>query len=80
MGADGCFITIEDDGRGRYPIDSTRKSSTTVMNDLILLFNTYNKEPITVKYDDYIFQTNDQEKFGTRVSIFIPKNFNYEFS
>jgi len=80
MGEGGCFITIEDDGRGRYRIDSTRKSSTTVMNDLILLFNTYNKEPITVKYDDYIFQTNDQERFGTRVSIFIPKNFNYEFS
>jgi LytS/YehU family sensor histidine kinase len=71
-------IVIEDDGRGRTikkDRNLERKSSTAVMNDLITIFNSYNHESISMSYDDLIFDN----KYGTRVTIIIPKNFNYEF-
>jgi len=71
-------ITIEDDGRGRTnisPDDDGRKGSTQVMNDLIAILNSYNKSKITVLYDDHIID----RKYGTRVNITLPKNFNYAF-
>ncbi len=71
-------ITIEDDGRGRTnisPNDDGRKGSTQVMNDLIAILNSYNKSKITVLYDDHIID----KKYGTRVKITLPKNFNYAF-
>jgi hypothetical protein len=82
--ASGIRITIEDDGRGRPPdaVDepASRKGSTAVMNDLVRLFNSYNREPIDVRYDDHIFQDEHAVTYGTRVSIFIPKNYHYELS
>jgi hypothetical protein len=98
MGADGCHITIEDDGRGRprtaertaepqfggqlaeLGVGPTRKGSTAVMDDLIALFNRYNKRPLTVRYEDLVFGETDGEQHGTRVHFFIPKNYGYELS
>ncbi|RMD71365.1 MAG: hypothetical protein D6818_07915, partial [Bacteroidetes bacterium] len=71
----GCHIAIEDDGRGRTDTQNPRKGSTFVMNELIGLFNRYNAHPITVTYTDFIHGDH-----GTRVEIFIPKNFSYELS
>jgi hypothetical protein len=71
-------ITIEDDGRGRAnisPADNSRKGSTQVMNDLIAILNSYNKTKITIMYEDHIID----KKYGTRVNILLPKNFNYAF-
>ncbi|MEZ4963181.1 MAG: histidine kinase [Saprospiraceae bacterium] len=80
----GCRITIEDDGRGR-PFEVLRKNgdregSTSVMDNLIKLLNSYNKEPITQKYEDHVFDHPERGAHGTRVHIFIPKNYRYEFS
>lgn len=69
-------ITIEDDGRGRTlrsSSDDLRKGSTAVMNDLIEILNSYNDHKITVTYDDFIVDN----KYGTRVHICLPKNYNY---
>jgi ligand-binding sensor domain-containing protein len=77
---DGDFfkILIEDDGRGRLPkttYDENRKGSTEVMNDLISILNLYNDKKILVTYDDRIID----QQYGTRVTILLPKNFNYAF-
>lgn len=101
MRDDGCYITIEDDGRGRLRTTEPQfgrqgeenavaelgsgstpghKGSTAVMDDLIALFNRYNKQPLTVRYEDLVFGETDGERHGTRVHFLIPKNYNYEFS
>ncbi|MCC6723645.1 MAG: histidine kinase [Saprospiraceae bacterium] len=85
MGDDGCHVAIEDDGRGRPrnvepQFGGTRKGSTAVMDDLIALFNRYNKQPLTVRYEDFIFGETEGGRYGTRVHFFIPKNYNYELS
>lgn len=80
MQADGCHITIEDDGRGRYSTPSDRKGSTTVMDDLVALFNRYNRKPLAIHYDDLVFTDTNEERYGTRVHFFIPKNYTYELS
>ena len=76
---EGFFkILIEDDGRGRLPntmYGENRKGSTEVMNDLIAILNFYNNEKIMVTYDDQIIH----HQYGTRVTILLPKNFNYAF-
>jgi len=76
---EGFFkILIEDDGRGRLPntmYGENRKGSTEVMNDLIAILNFYNDEKIMFTYDDQIIH----HQYGTRVTILLPKNFNYAF-
>ena len=80
----GYQISLEDDGlgRGAETEDQTtrRRSSTLIMQDLITLLNTYNREPITVRYDDFIFKEPTGVAYGTRVIIYIPKDYQYEFS
>ena len=82
--AEGCCIFIEDDGRGRPLVPEerivARKGSTEVMNDLVNLYNQYNSIPLTVTYEDRIFTGADGEQYGTRVIVFIPKNYTYEFT
>lgn len=80
----GCRIVIEDDGRGRPPKPAerivARKGSTQVMSDLVRLFNQYNPVPLTVSYEDRIFNNETEGGYGTRVIIYVPKNYNYELS
>lgn len=81
---DGWQLVIEDNGRGR-PVEylrtqGHRKGSTTVMDNLIALMNQYNSHRLTIHYEDSVFENERMEKHGTRVVIFIPKNYNYEFS
>jgi ligand-binding sensor domain-containing protein len=75
--AHSFLISIEDDGRGRLSLgpDENRKGSTEVMNDLIDILNSYNQHKIKVTYDDRIIG----DRYGTRVCVYLPKNFNYEF-
>ncbi|MCB9284407.1 MAG: histidine kinase [Lewinellaceae bacterium] len=84
LSPEGCQITIEDNGLGRPEVQTKsnrhRRSSTEVMDDLIRLFNLYNREKITVSYEDRIFSDPIAGTFGTRVIIFIPKNYQYELS
>ncbi len=79
----GTLITIEDDGRGRPEQqingESTHNGSTSVMENLIELFNQYNAHPIRVDYEDRILVT-DGVSHGTRVRIYIPTNYRYDFS
>ncbi len=79
----GCEIVIEDDGRGRSEqkeFYAERKGSTAVMAELIQLLNAYNQESLTVRYDNFIYHTPDAGPHGTRVVLFIPKSYRYEFS
>ncbi len=79
----GTSISIEDDGRGRPEIqingENNHKGSTSVMEDLIELFNLYNTHPLLVRYEDRILIT-DGIPHGTRVHIHIPTNYRYDFS
>ena len=50
------------------------------MDDLIALFNRYNKGQIMVRYEDFVFGEKTGERHGTRVQVIIPKNYNYELS
>ena len=80
----GCRITIEDTGKGRPSAasdgkkENDRLGSTKIMKNLVTLLNAYNKEKIEVRYEDHIFSKESGERYGTRVNIYIPKNFNYE--
>jgi hypothetical protein len=56
------------------------QGSTAVMDDLIALFNRYNRQPITMRYEDMVFGELGIERHGTRVHFFIPKNYVYELS
>ncbi len=79
-----CQVTIEDNGRGRpagaIENRNHRAGSTAVMNSLIQLLNTYNQMPITIRFEDHIFNSPERGKHGTRVIILIPKNYHYELS
>lgn len=80
----GLCITISDNGKGRVilPNDlrSSRQSSTKVMEEMVSLFNQYNKSKLLVEYDDYYIpaDTTHSSSYGTRVKLFIPKYFKYE--
>lgn len=80
MEADGCHISIVDDGPGRQSPLSDRKGSTAVMDDLIALFNRYNSQPLTVRYENFIFGEPGGTRHGLRVIFFIPNNYNYDLS
>lgn len=80
-----CQVVIEDDGKGRPLLpprepENGRSSSTAVMSMLIELLNTYNTEPISVRFEDRIFHAPEKGPHGTRVIIHLPKRYRYEFS
>ncbi|MEM1327254.1 MAG: histidine kinase [Bacteroidota bacterium] len=79
---DYLVFTVEDDGIGREkakqsPSRST-KQGTKMLRQMLDVFNQYNVSPITMIYEDEIFQNNMMESFGTRVIIQIPKYYTYE--
>ncbi len=78
------LITIEDDGRGRPESvilgRQLQNGSTSVMEDLITLYNKYNSTPLQIEYQDRVFTSASGELCGTRVNILIPKYYRYGFS
>lgn len=73
----GVTVVIEDDGKGRSieeNIIKNRKGSTEVMRDLVSILNAYNQSKIEVRYEDLFIE----KKYGTRVTIYLPNNYNYE--
>ena len=81
--ADYVIITIEDDGRGRQQPNARERagqaSSTAMVNELAAIYNQYNEWKVETRYEDFIFASEaGGDRFGTRVIITIPKQYNYE--
>ena len=77
------LITVTDTGIGRVASAAKgrygTKQGTLLLNNLQAIFNRVNKLQITTHYEDLPF--NDpltNEKYGTSVSILIPKTYRYE--
>jgi sensor histidine kinase YesM len=76
-------ITIEDDGVGRTKAkkmgSSGTQQGTKMLLDIEKVFNRKNKLPIfTQLYDDDYLTDTEGERYGTKVTILIPKHYNYE--
>lgn len=81
--ADFVIIAIEDDGRGRLKPNARERagqaSSTGMVNELAAIYNQYNALNIHTRYEDFIFASEaGGDRFGTRVIITVPKQYNYE--
>jgi two-component system sensor histidine kinase YesM len=81
---DGLCIIISDNGNGRIILPTEvaiiRQSSTQVMEEMIELLNQYNKSKLLIEYDDFYLSADSTHasNYGTRVKLFIPKDFKYE--
>jgi LytS/YehU family sensor histidine kinase len=79
------LFIIEDNGVGREKsarLSNVRKHGTGLKNlqETIRLYNLNNAgNEIEVKFQDSTHHNEDGEPYGTRVSIKIPKDYNYEF-
>jgi len=75
------ILSVIDDGGGR-PLAKALQSEGTqqgslMLNQLQKIFNQKNKRKMTTRYFDNIYSENEGKSYGTKVSIIIPKNFNY---
>ena len=78
-------IIIEDDGCGYSNAIKMNKGGTRqgtkMLKDLQNLFNIYNEEKISSRIEDNIFtDPNNGKGFGTRITILIPKKYEYEIT
>ncbi len=80
---DYLHIAIEDNGIGRLRAKEIRSRGTQtglkMLENLMNVLNKKNTNPIYYFYEDLIFKDPDRVAYGTRVNIYIPKNYNYEF-
>lgn len=79
---ENILLAITDNGVGRKKAAglsnfSKHGTGTRNLNEIIEIINAVNENKIRVAYEDDIFQAND-EKFGTRILITIPKTIAYE--
>lgn len=81
---DSIEIVVTDDGAGRIKAQSLNSSGTQtgtkMLNALHDIFNqnALNQKKITTVYKDDIFCDASGSRYGTSVTISIPKQFNYE--
>ena len=80
----GFSVHIEDDGVGYAPQptkEQNRKGSTTRMFELVEILNQHNPEnPIVIHYETpiyYLDPLQNEAPHGTRVVIYLPKNYRY---
>jgi hypothetical protein len=73
---------VEDNGIGRRKAaeigSKGTQRGTKMLEDLKNILNKRNSNSIRYKYEDDIFTAPEGEGFGTRMHIWIPKNYNYE--
>ena len=79
---DFIHFVLEDDGVGRKKAaeleSSGTQQGTKMLKDLLAIYNQKNTIPMTITYDDDIFEKENGTKYGTRVNFKIPKNYQYE--
>ena len=79
---DYVIIQIEDDGVGRAAAKKIgskgTQNGTKMLKELETIYNEQNELPIRQIYEDNIFGKNENEKYGTRVNLHIPKKYNFE--
>lgn len=75
-------ISIEDSGIGRLAAKEIEsigtQQGTKMLQEIILIYNQYNKTKLVTTYEDNIFTNSEGKKFGTRVILTLPKNYQYE--
>ena len=75
-------ITVEDDGIGRRKAEEIgskgTQQGTQMLENLKDIFNKKNPQPIRYAIEDDIFTDTRGEKHGTRIQIWIPKDYRYE--
>lgn len=75
-------FVLEDDGVGRKKAaeleSSGTQQGTRMLKDLLEIYNHNNNIPMTISYDDDIFEKANGVKYGTRVNFKIPKKYQYE--
>ncbi len=80
---DYAVITIEDDGVGRAAAQKIgskgTQNGTKMLQELELIYNKQNALPLEQRYEDGIFVDAAGERFGTRVIVRMPKQYNFEF-
>ncbi len=80
---DYAIITIEDDGVGREAAQKIgskgTQNGTKMLQELELIYNKQNALPLEQRYEDGIFVDAAGERFGTRVVVRMPKQYNFEF-
>jgi ligand-binding sensor domain-containing protein len=80
---DYLHIMVEDDGVGRRRAAELGSRGTQqgvkMLESLMNIFNKHNAFPIRSEYEDDIFSDEQGHGYGTRVHIWIPKNYHYEF-
>lgn len=80
---DYLHIMVEDDGVGRRRAAELGSKGTQqgvkMLESLMSIFNKHNAFPIRSEYEDDIFSDEQGHCYGTRVHIWIPKNYHYEF-
>jgi sensor histidine kinase YesM len=79
---DYIIIHIEDDGVGREAAKKIgskgTQNGTKMLQELEIIYNKQNNFEIKQFYEDEIFETTGGVKYGTRVILQIPKQYNYE--
>ncbi len=80
---DYLVLKVEDNGIGRRKAAELgsrgTERGTKMLERLAKIHNRQNVFPIYSRYEDDIFTGENGESYGTRVLIFIPKKFDYEF-
>ena len=80
---DFLHIVVEDDGVGRRRAAELgsrgTQQGTKMLDSLMHIFNQHNALRLRSEYEDEVFTGEDGRKYGTRVNIWIPKNYRYEF-
>ncbi len=76
-----CIINIEDNGIGRNNSkligNHGFQKGTRMITQLIEVYNTQNSNKITMNYEDDIFFDANNARFGTRVILTIPYDYNF---
>lgn len=79
---DYWHITIEDEGIGRKKARELNsigtQQGTKMLSDLQKIYNSHNVLAIRTEYEDDIYSNTDAVLFGTRVHIWMPKDYHFE--
>lgn len=79
---DYLFLKIEDDGVGRTKAKELRSRGTQrgvkMLAELMRIYNKQNEFKFSQEYTDEIHYSGQGNRFGTRVTIQIPKQYKYE--
>lgn len=79
---ESVILTIEDDGVGRRASAMIGSRGTgnglKILKEFQALYNEQNEAAMSQEYEDDIFEDDNGHRYGTRMTIHIPRNYNFE--